>query len=469
MGNDDEIKHLIRRESESFLKNALVESKGKGAAYDLTAEFARTRRNKSFVVIGATAITIAVLGVAAVAVTRAIERNIARAPVDVAAFEDLHLKDILDSSKRNEADLDRAKLELSQLDGDLESGLETADRDYRSSVESIRARALGGADESRSIARAAATKDAVQRKLRVDYSVAAAAKREEIAAAQKRIDQYDSRSLAQAKEEQSTLANERVAFDIEKKQQAQFYESRIAEIEAARDRDMADLTRQRNELAASITARYNPSFQDSLSTSLLSGWSRPTDAPLAPFHPYLGPAGILDSTAQTALDASFGNLEYLSSKLKAVPYINSVPTALSRIEGEARLSVSAYRAALQAAGSGLESRDKTIAELKARAEAAENGLNRYRAAVAAYARENRESGYVIDVGDGAQLLVCLDPGVTVKDGSVGYVVHGDTAVATVAFSLGGGSVYARVVKIEEGKKPEVFDSILVSASPEAAQ
>jgi len=162
-------------------------------------------------------------------------------------------------------------------------------------------------------------------------------------------------------------------------------------------------------------------------------------------------------------------LEYLSSKLKAVPYINSVPTALSRIEGEARLSVSAYRAALQAAGSGLESRDKTIAELKARAEAAENGLNRYRAAVAAYARENRESGYVIDVGDGAQLLVCLDPGVTVKDGSVGYVVHGDTAVATVAFSLGGGSVYARVVKIEEGKKPEVFDSILVSASPEAAQ
>jgi len=294
MGNDDEIKHLIRRESESFLKNALVESKGKGAAYDLTAEFARTRRNKSFVVIGATAITIAVLGVAAVAVTRAIERNIARAPVDVAAFEDLHLKDILDSSKRNEADLDRAKLELSQLDGDLESGLETADRDYRSSVESIRARALGGADESRSIARAAATKDAVQRKLRVDYSVAAAAKREEIAAAQKRIDQYDSRSLAQAKEEQSTLANERVAFDIEKKQQAQFYESRIAEIEAARDRDMADLTRQRNELAASITARYNPSFQDSLSTSLLSGWSRPTDAPLAPFHPYLGPAGILD-------------------------------------------------------------------------------------------------------------------------------------------------------------------------------
>lgn len=469
MDNDNEIKQLIRRESDSFLKNALIQSKGKEASYNLDTEFARTRHNKSFVVVGVTALTILILGVAAVAVTRVIERNIAKAPVNVTAFEDLNLKDILDSSKRNESDLARAKLELSQLDADLKSGLDAADRDYQSSVESIRARAPGSAEENRQIAEAAAARDAAQRKLKSDYASAAAKKRGEMATIQKRIDQYDSRSLAQAKEAQSTLANEQTAFDIEKKQQADLYESRIADLEAGRRRDVSALTRQKDDLAASLTARYNPKFGDSRASSLLSGWVAPAVSPLAPFHPYLGPAGIFDSDAEARLDASFGNLEYLSAKLQAVPYINSVPSALSRIEGEARVSIAAYRAALQTAGSGLRTRDDTIAALTARAESAEASLEQYRLAVAAYARENHESGYVIDARDGARLLIYLDPGVSVQDGSLGYVVRGDTSVATVTFSLRGKSVYANVAKVEEGESPQAFDSILIAASREAAQ
>ena len=467
MGNDDEIKQLIRHESESFLKHALVQSKGSMALYDVDTEFGKTRHNKSFVVIGATALTILILAVAAVLVTRTIEQGVARAPIDIGVFEDLNLKDILDSSKRNQNDLTRAKLELSQLDDDLKSGLGAADRDYQAAVESIQALNLGKTEESQRMAEAAIARDATKQKLSSSHTAAAAKKREEIAAIQKRIDEYDSRSLAQAKQQQATLANERTAFDIEQNQQAQLFQSRIAEMEAARKRDVAALTSQKDELAASLTARYNPKLTDTRSAALLTGWISPVVSPPAPFHPYLGPAGILDSAAEAKLDQSFSNLEYLTSRLQAVPYINSVPAALSRIEGETRLLVAAYRAALQAAGSDLLIRDQTIAALTARAEAAEASLGEYRQAVAEYARYSHEDGFVIDATDNAKLLLCLDPGVSAQNGDIGYIVRGNESIGNIVLSLSGDKVYAQTTRIMT--KPRIFDSIIIAASREAAK
>ncbi len=470
MGNDNEIKQLVRHESESFLKKAQVYAKAQRGAYDFQAEFAKTRRNRSFVVVGASAITILILGIAAIAVTRMIERSVARTPVDVAAFDDLNLKDLLDSSKRNEDDLSQAKLALSQIDSDLSSSLASADRDYQASVESIRMRALPKAQENQQVAAAAAVWDAAEKKLRADHDSAAAKKRDEIVSIQKRIDQYDSRSLARAKAEESTLANERTAFDIEKQQEVQVYEARIADLQAARKRDIDALTRQKNDLAAAITARYNPTFADARSATLLSGWKAPSLTPPQVFHPYLGPAGVLDSASESSLDQSYSDLSFLSNELQAVPYINSVPAALSRIATEAESSIAAYRKALQAAGSGLEDRDKKIAALTTRAEAAETTLAQYRAAVIAYARGSRESGFVIDAHDSAKLVVCLDPGASVQDGYLGYLIRGDKAVATVSFALVDGIVYAKVIQVAEGEAPQAFDSILVAAiPPEAAK
>jgi hypothetical protein len=43
MDDDDEIKRLIREESERFLRRALYEARGGEGSYDLEAEFAKTR------------------------------------------------------------------------------------------------------------------------------------------------------------------------------------------------------------------------------------------------------------------------------------------------------------------------------------------------------------------------------------------------------------------------------------------
>jgi hypothetical protein len=462
MGNDNEIKQLIRRESESFLNTALAQSKGV-KAYNFEEEFSKTGKNKSYVVIVATAITIVALLVASMLVTRAISSSVDATPVDVAAFDDLNLKDLLDASKRNETDLERTKLELSQLDVDLKTALDQADREYKSAVESIQAKAQGTSDAAVQTAAAAAARDVVKDKLRANYKAVTAKKQADIAAIQKRIDQYESHAMDQAKKQQATLANERLLFDIEKKKQADMYEARIADLIAARQKDVDELTRQKNELAASLTARYNPSFDDQRSSSLLLNWSDKHISTVEPFYGYLSTAGILDQTSEKKLDRSLDDFEYLAKKLRTVPYINSVPPALSRLEAEAESSIAAYRSALVSAGSGLESRDENIAQLTARATKAENSLAQYRAAVTAYAHDNRESGYILDTSSQSRLVIFLSPDAKVAEGSQGYVVRGDTAVATVVFHIEGDAVYAKVTNVESGEQPRPFDSILVEA------
>jgi len=462
MDNDNEIKQLVRKESESFLKAALLESKETTKPYVLEAEFAKTKRNKSYIVVVVTAATIVVLALASYLVTQEIERSVAAAPVDVAPLEDLNLKDILDSSKRNESDLQRAKADLAQLQVDLRSSLAAVDRDYSVSAQTIQARNLPKAEETKALAAAIAARDAEKSRLNSDYASQAAKKRAEIVEIQKRVDQYDSRSLAKAKQEETRLSNERIAFDIEKQEMAKDYESRIAELERARKRDVANLTKQRDDLAASLTSRYNPTFSDDRASSLLSGWNGSTASPApVPSTPYLERTGVLEAGASKVLDKSYENLEYLYGRLSAVPYINSVPPALSRIEGEARSSIASYRAALQSAGQGLRSRDDKIAELEAKAKAAEDSLARYRAAISAYALDSREQGYVLDAGDPGYIYVCLAPGVTVAEGSSGYVVRGDALIAQVTLSPTRDGAVAKVIKIESGDAIRPFDSIIV--------
>jgi len=471
MGDDNEIRQLIRHESESFLKTALVHSKDVVKTYDLDIEFARTKQNKSFFVIVATLIAIIAVGAAAFGVTRAIEISVAASPVDVTAFEDLNLKDILDTSKRNEADMERAKNDLAQLQLDLKTNLDAVARDYKAAVESIKANTANPADEKAQTTIADAAAAAKRQKLQADYKTASAAKQAEIDAIQKKVDQYDSRAVEQAKKQEAVLQSERMAFDIEKQQQAKMYEARIADLEAARAKDVADLTRQKDELAASLTARYNPTYADDRSANLLQSVKK--DLPQAPapeaFHPYLSAAGVLDKAAMQQLDQSFSDFEYLSAKLRAVPYINSVPSSLSRMETEARSSLAAYRAALTAAGSDLKDRDQTIAELTARAKAAENSLEQYRWAVSSYARQSRDSGYVIDARDTAKLEIYLDPTVPVSDGGTGYVVRGDKTIATLSFHVAAGKVDASVTRMEPDETLLAFDSIVVDASKDAAQ
>jgi hypothetical protein len=466
MGDDNEITNLVRRESATFLDEARRATKAGGHVYNLEDEFVKTKKNRSFFVAGVTIATIVVLSIVALTVTESIRRKTANTPVDVKPFAELNLKDILDTAKRNESDLEQAKLELSSVQSQIGSKIDSIDKDYQGSVAAIKARSLPKTEENRRLAVASADADQKKRALRAQYSDELERKRAKVADIQERVDSYDKRLSDQNRAQQDMLDSQSRLFGIEKKNLVATYEGKIADLEAARGRDAETMKRQRDEITASLIDRFNPVFDDERSKSLLEGWKEPPfyDLPAA-FHPSLFSDSVLDTKAAAALEASYENYLHLSTELRAVSYINSVPGALSRMENELRSATLAYRAALAKAGGALEERDGKIAALEARAKTAETALERYRWATSQYVLENREGGYIIDPRDPEKLLVAINPAIPVSSESEGFIIRsGDKAIATIRFFVEGAQLRARVLSILPGETIKPFDAVVVQAT-----
>jgi hypothetical protein len=501
MGDDNEVRQLIRRESETFLQKALTDTKGVVKKYDFETEFANTRKNRSPVVVVVTIATIVALGLAAWGVTLLIQRQSRSAPVDVRAFNDLNLKDLLDTSKRNSDDLSRAQQELARISDDYRAANDAADRTYASAVESIKASNFPPAQEKRELDAASAARADTRKKLSASYVPASAALKKQMADIQTRIDSYDKRMMDQAKQQQTLLDSERRLADIEMKKQADIYEARLADLKAARSRDLVSFRQQRDDLRNSLTARWNPVFDDDRSKTLIGNWSEPK-GPKAAFPaipPYLEDRGIMARGSSAQLDQSHSDLLYLVAKLRAIPYMNSVPATLSRIENEIRTSITSYRGALAGSTAGLQDRDeqianlnqqvadrdrqienlkrqiadliadrdRQIADLNAQKKAVQQIVDRYRWAVGEYLGSTGESGYIIDASDPANVVLELNPAVTAGDGSNGYVVRNGQVIANLSFFAKDGAVLARIVGMSPAAKDvRPFDIVLLSAAGE---
>ncbi len=466
MGDDNEIRQLIHREAEDFLAKARSATKDIREIYDIDAEFAKTRKNRSKMVPLVTVATLVILGLVAWGITNWIQARTNAAPVDVAAFDDLNLKDLLDSAKRNENDMANAQSALQQMNFDQKSLLDSADRDYQANLETIKAKSSGAADLSAQEAAAKVDWQAKRRQIQDSYSQRIAAKKTEIAAIQAKIDKYDQRLMQQAQQQKAVLDSANQKFDFEKQQLVADYERRLADLQSLRRSDIATLTKQRENLAASLTARYNPVFKDPRMEALLAKWKAPTAfGPFSPLPAYLLQAGAFSAADATRLDASLSDFNYISGQLRKIPYINSVPGALSRLESEGLLSAASYRSALAAAATLLQDRDASIAALTTRAVAAETERDRLGWAIGSYADAQRESGFVIDPRDPSAVVVELNPSIPVAEGSLAYIVRGEKSIATLKLSLRDGKPVGSVVTTVDGESMQPFDSILVASAP----
>lgn len=473
MGDDNEITDLVRRESSSFLEAARRESQSKGRLYNVDEEFAKTKKNHSFLVLGVTLCTIIMLTVAAMLVTTIIRRRADAAPVDVKAFADLNLRDILGDTKHSESTLEQARLELSRVQDEIDAGIQAVQRDYEASVSSIRARAYPAAEESSRIAQASAKAEAQKSALQKRYAAELAAKKAAVDKAQKEYDALNSQISESDKAQQKALDNQDALYDLEKKKLSISYEGRIANLEAARKSDAQAMKAQRDQLQRSLIERFNPTFTDSTSRSLLGGWKEPQSYPEPKgFRPSLKTAAVIDDRTIAALNLSYTDYLFLSHSLRSVSYVNSVPQTLSRMEYETRTSTAAYREALDKSGQVIEKQTHVIAtqadeiaDLEKRLKVSEDSLAQYRWAVAQYALQNREGGYVVDPRDRDRMVVAINPALPVADGGRAFVIRsGDTPIATLRLSVGDGQISASVVKLVEGESIQPFDAIIVEVS-----
>jgi hypothetical protein len=286
MGNENEVKDIIDKSKEIFLPSEFPDVEGKVAIYSLRDEFAKTKKSKTTGFKLVVVAFLAVLILITILITNYVQQQYRKEEITVTEFEDLKLKELFDTAKRNQQELEQAKKELEELRIGLDSELRSATSDRERS--SIRAR----------------------------YNNLMRQKNREIASKQREIDSYDLRMRENIRKAEEIVNNHMKLHRLKMEEQRQ-----------------------------ELITRYNPYFTSStLQRILRSGPDRSVkDEPeYNEYHPVLSEEKIISKSNLNTLQKKTKNQLLLTERLRKVPYINSVKPALQHIENMSLSSIHQY-------------------------------------------------------------------------------------------------------------------------------
>ena len=467
----------IARSKQVFLRESPGMAAGPPKLYNVDEEFEKTKRNKSPVVAIVLLSFFAVFGVASAAVTYFMQRASQRVPINIDEFRDINLTEILDGQKRNQNSLKAAQRGLADLIAEMKAKIQTIQSEADGQVEIVLADDIAQSTKTARTRLIRSEAESQIRGVRDEYEPLIAAKQAEIDEIQVRIDAYDSRMIEQAKENEEILTNQQKLFEIEKQEQADYYEKRLEDLDAARVQERRDLTAQKDNLVALLNRnhanevarlilRYNPIFEDAQVLRALGGYTPTIEAGIGELPPYrrvLATEEVLTERQFDTMRRRLSDFEILFSRLEAVPYENSIPPSLEQMRAIETALVADYEAVWNRLASRVETKNDEIAVLEATVAQREETIARLVYAVDTRVDTDRENGFVIDPRDPEDIYIRVNEDLPVNPGDNGYVFRNvDEFIGTVAFYVSPQGLRARLVSLEDENAPiEPFDKILI--------
>jgi phage host-nuclease inhibitor protein Gam len=452
--------------------------------YDLISEFQKTKKNRSPVVPLTLAVIVLVVGLGSWGITRIIDQRTKQITVDIKNFEDLNLRDLLDSAKRYNDDLDRVARELSVLQADMQNEIASVENKRKSDTDLLVAMNLApterDARQKTIDGEAKQATAAIQKR----YASKIEAKRQEIAALQEKLAAYDTKSMDQAKKQQEALDNQQKIYEMEKQKLNDFYTARIASLEKSITQEKANsnkrlqdaldqLTKKHQQDLADLTARYNPTWaaDDGINGPIASYGNPPPPSSYPLVIKSLPPYSPVDrQTVQRALGVA-NDIHSLVSKLQSVPYINSIPPTLGAIDSALSLFGAQYLSLLQASSDGIASREEKIGQLRTNISNLQDQiaglrgrLSDFSGALTAYVRSINVSGIVIDGKNANRILLFMDPQYVDDSlpGRKAWIFRNENeSVAEIQISRDGDVVMGTKVPSSPDSTIESFDKVVL--------
>ena len=489
MDHDREVNSLIAQSKSAFLQELGREFRERQKQYNLDEEFAKTKKNRSVLVpIVVAGITILLLG-AAFIVSTTIQSRSSDLDIGMAtAFSDVNLRDVLDTVKRNETEMERAQERLREILNARDRRLQSAESAAQREITLLNSRGLTQAQIDRE---AAAIRNGLGVEVAaIDQEFAPQIEEAEnlIAEIQARIDQYDSRQLEQAQAQQEVLNNQQRLFELEMAQLREQYESEIAELSTSHANQVAELEAFQVELERSLTQRftrereaalaaqfdvYNPTFTGSALTAMLNAGPAPGQGPNLTQVPTTSTAARphLGSQSIQSLANIYAAAETLLARIEAVPYENSVPRGLSTLRsqiGQAAQAQIGLQNQLAGAIEDLQEENWTLEDeltelqqVSRDAALLDQLLDQVDAGLSALARANGDFGYVLDPRDQENVLIYATDPELLDVGMEGLIFREDSRlIGRIAITRLGRPLLGRIVSLQDGEQPSPYDSLV---------
>jgi len=378
MDDDKQVKDLTTQSTIGrFLNKPILPDERDKETFDLEKEFAKSAKNRSLLVPLAVAVFLVVLAVGAWVASQFTEAASQKSSVSIGSFEDLKLKEIFDTARKNKKD-------LATIQGQIDELVQASD-----------ARVVAIKQAGTSKADIASVDDATGEKAKVLLAETArkvAAEKAALAASiaplkaqadevQKKIDSYDDRIGQMNKKNQQVLDTQQRLFDLEKKKLTDMYEARILAQTEEASATLVRVKEERDALVAAMKAKqaddirklilkYNPVISDGiLKAQLAKDGLAPADYPALVFPDRIGLQNLVPADLQAEFAARVDRTRLLLARLREIPYENSVPPLLNTLDkaiSDSLLGYNGYLAPLAAHMTELDgviaARDQTIVE-----------------------------------------------------------------------------------------------------------
>lgn len=478
---EEPVTALVERSKMIFLQEIVEEFRHGQAQYDLQAEFAKTKKNRSLMVPGVILALIILFSVVVVGVTRYIQTSSRSIQVDIDDFADVNLRDVLDEAQRLQNQLESTQRELRQLQGELADNISRVERERDRGIQLLENQGLSAAQRTARTNELNAQAESEIESLQGEYTPRIAELEERILDLQDQIAQYDSRQLEQAREQEESLNNQQRIAELEKQEIREQYEAEIARMTESYESEIAQLEsfqqefertmrlRHSEELAAlraryegelaSMYERYNPVFDDQvqrlLNTEVSPG--RDTFGPLAGYSAVLGNNDIATRQDYGELQRRYRELQQIVDRMQEIPYENSMDPAMDQLESRIYDLVMRYEQLWTSLEDTVVARDDVVAEQ-------EREIEEFTYSVNELARVNGETGFIIDPRNPENIVVHIASVRNVREGALGYVFRRDDEfIGSVRFVRRDGRMVARQLETLEDQEIRAFDKILIEA------
>jgi len=446
MGNENKIRgdELVLRKREELLKNTLDDTSSADNFYFLADEFARTKRAKQFFLYLSVLLFIGTLIAATMLMTMHIRKSSKQIAIGISDFESVNLAELLTTAKKNEGRIRGLTSEINDLkrQRDMELGMIQERLAARSNL--LQAMNLSSPEKRRrtkAYIRQAALQSA---RVKAVYGRKIQLKTQRIKSLKKQVAQ----SGRQSDKTRTAIDNFQRLWDLEKKKLHISYAKRIQALKRNQVRQMAAYKRFHEKYVASLVLRYNPVFEEESLKKLVSQTGGSTAIHYFNWRQLLEEEQVITRAAFTGLRRQITDDLKLIKRLQQISYTNSVGPALQQIDLLTRTAISAYENLWNSLLVTLSSKNYL--------------LKQFHDALAFYARQNREHGYVVSVKNRKSIIVVMNDNYPVSNGMQGIVIRGDRqTIATVDLYNSREGVRARNVQTVSNFRIQPLDKILI--------
>jgi len=450
MGNDKQIKvrssdSSLEQTKAAFLPQTFKDPEGKAHQYDLEAEYNKTRKNKPYLLYMFVAAFISLILIASVIIIVVIQKKSRSIELNIRDFEDVKLKELIDSSKKNEGEIDQLRRDIAEIDSDYRDETDRINQDIESQKDGLMMRDIPEVEKNAKLDEISKEKE---RRLRVSgdaYKIKRKAKEDQIAAAQRRLNAGGSSAAKAEKSFGDIFGGENKLFKMQIDKVSADYEKKL--------RDEKEQSRKDKE---QLILLYNPLFKEKF---VLDVMQKPVPAVQSRADFFTGLSddlaidNIMTRDQLMKLNDDMKGELAITGRLRQIPYKNSVQRAVVQSDSLTKSIFNTYDILMQKMVAVLQSKNQS--------------LKYYTYALDYMTKSQQENGYILDPRDPSAIGIFTNKVHKIKAGNLAFVFRSDDDyIATVRFKSYKGLLVGEIVDKAPGRDLRPFDKIMFKRESE---